>query len=52
MRGRQFPSISFCLYVVALNVMARAMCGVMNARVAALCSSCSPYSNSNGDEQL
>ena len=52
MGGRQFPSVSFCLYVVALNVIARALCGVLNARAAALCFSCSLQNISNSDEQL
>jgi hypothetical protein len=38
----------FFLYVVALNI-AQEMCGVISARTAAMCSSCSLQLISNGD---
>ena len=48
-RGRKIVFFYFfLLYVVALNI-AREMCGVISARIAAMCSSCSLQLISNGD---
>jgi hypothetical protein len=44
-RGRK----TVFFYFFLLHVVARAMCGVMSARAAALCSSCSLQLISNGD---
>ena len=49
MGGTKFPSISFCLYLVALDIIVLAMRGVRNTIVAALCSSWSLQNISNRD---